>query len=737
MSIGNEKKILRTACSLGDGVVCGLAVEVSNGVITKVSPADMPNPADRGACSKGLAAMELVYHKDRLRYPLKRIGQRGEGKWERISWEEALDDIADKLRKIAMRYESRSIAWVTRGSPAELKGGGYIRLASLLKGSRVSIVGFGDSAAPCADLATFGCMFGDAHLTRMADPKLTIVWGQNPDVTDWRRMHRIMESRKKGGKVVVIDPRCTSTAARAADEYIPIRPGTDAALALGMIRVVLEQGRQDERFITENTVGPLLVRSDNGLLLRESDVTEGGSRQRFMVFDANTGSVQPYDIPGVKPSLTGCCSLAGMECRTGFQLLADMVQGYTPEIVSVITDIPADVIRRLAADYGAQKPSSIHRGWGFQRTFHGDLTCRAINTLAAVTGNINPNIPSRFALNMGFATPGGPYTNIPIMSLYDQIAKQEPFPIKALWFSAKNFVSQMPNQNRIVHELFPQLDLIVVSDIFMTVTAKYADYVLPASSPFEYTDLLSGLVNWTNYLHLQQKVIEPLYESKPDFQIAAELGRRMGLEEYFDKTEEQYLGGILTSDHPTMEGISLGRLKAGPIAERIIDSPQKFPTPTGRIEFYVERLKQFGQELPIYLEPVESTRSAKAKEYPLSLLTSHPRYRVHTAMANCPSMLKADPEPTVQINPVDAERRGVCDGGVVRVFNDLGQVKLKAALSERIKPGVINIDEGWWPEHYIAGHINELTHERINAAQTAIFEPNAALCDVLVEVEKV
>ncbi len=732
----SKSKVVRTACALGDGVTCGLAVEVINGVMTKVSAADMPNPADRGACSKGLASMELVYHKDRLRYPLKRTGKRGDGKWERISWEEALDDIACKLKEIAKKYESRSIAWITRGSPAELKGGGYIRLASLIKGSRVSIIGFGDSAAPCADLANFGCIFGDAHLSRIEEPELTIVWGQNPDVTDWRRMHRIMQSRKKGCKVIVIDPRRTSTASKIADEYIPIRPGTDAALALAMIHVVLEQERQDKRFITDNTVGPLLVRSDNGFLLRESDLTELGSWQRFMVFDANTETVQPCDAPGIMPSIYGCCSIAGIECRPAYQLLADMVKEYTPARVSEITGIPHDVIIRLATAYGVKKPSSIHRGWGFQRTFHGDLTCRAINTLAAITGNINLHIPSRFTLNMDFSVPGGPYTNIPIMSLYNQIAKQKPFPIKAIWFSAKNFVSQLPNQNRIVNELFPMLDLIVVSDIFMTATAKYADYVLPASSPFEYTDLLCGLVNWTNYLHLQQKVIEPLYETKPDFQIAAELGRKMGFGEYFDKTEEEYLEGILTSDHPTMEGISLERLKAGPVAERLIDSPQKFATSTGRIEFYVEKLKEFGQELPVYLEPVESARSAKAKVYPLSLLTSHPRYRVHTAMANCPSLLKNDPEPTLQINPEDARKRNIKDGDVVRVFNNLGQVKVKALLSEDIKPGVVNIDQGWWPEHYIEGHINELTHDMINQAQAAIFEPNAAFCDVLVEVEK-
>ncbi len=738
MDVVSENKVVRTVCTVMDVFACGLSAEVKNGVITKIRPADIPDPDYRGACRKGLAAAELVYHKDRLRYPLKRIGKRGEGKWERISWDEAMDDIAGKLKEIAQRYESRSIAWAVKGFPETLKVGGYLRLASLLKGSRVSLVGLGDSAAPCADFVSFGCMFGDAHLSRVEDPKFTIVWGQNPDITDWRRMRRITESRKKGCKVVVIDPRRTSTASRAADEYIPIRPGTDTALALAMIHVILAQGLQDERFIAENTIGPLLVRSDNGLLLRESDIVEGESQQRFMALDANTGAVQVADTQEVKPVLTGICSPEGIECRPAYQLLADMVQEYTPERVSEITEIPVDAIRRLAVDYSVQKPASIHRGWGLQRTFHGDLTCRALNTLAAITGNLNMHIPLSFIeISSAFTIPDGRCTSIPAMKIYDQIDNQKPFPIKALWFAFNNFISQASNQKRIVNDLLPKLELVVVSDLFMTETAKYADYVLPTCSPFECSDLHYGLLSWTNYMHLQQKVIEPLYESKSDFQIAAELGRKMGFGKYFNKTEEQYMEEILSAAHPLFEGISLERLKAEPVPERIMDKAHKLRTPTGRVEFYVEKLKPVGQELPVYIEPLESVRSKKAKEFPLSLLTSHPRYRVHTMMGNYPSLLKNDPEPTLQINPADAKQRKVKDGDVVRVFNNLGQVKVKAVLSEDIKPGIVNIDEGWWSEQYIDGHINELTHDMINPAQAAIFEPNAAYCDVLVEVEKI
>jgi len=730
----SEKVTIRTVCPLPDGLRCGLLAHLTDGVITRIVPADFPNRIDRGACSKGLATYQLVYHPDRLRYPLKRIGERGEGKWQRLSWEEALGSLSTKLQGIAQRYGSTSIAWGAPDLPG-LTGGGYSRLASLTKGTWISWWGFGDAAAPCADIATFGWLMGEGHLSLVRDPKFSIVWGYNPAVTSFPRMRRIMEDKKKGCQVVVIDPCFTATAARA-DEYMPIRPGTDGALALAMIQVVLEQGLQDEGSIAENTVGPFLVRSDSGLFLRESDLIQGGRQQRFMVFDKNTNRPQPCDTLGLTPTLTGVYSLAGIDCRPAYQLLADMVREYTPERVAEITGVPAEVIRRLATSYATQKPASIHRGMGMQRTFYGDLACRAINTLAAITGNIHLKRPSTFVLNTrSFLMPGGPYNQIPVMMLYDAITKEEPFPIKAVWFAGHNFVNQLPNTNRIINELFPRLELIVVCDLFMNATAKYADYVLPVASFYECANLQMTMAQ-NIYLTLQQKVIEPLYECKSDFQIAAELGRRMGLGEYFNKTEEEYIEELLASGHPTMEGVSLEVLKKGPVPAKPLERPQEFRTPTGRIEFYVERLKRFGQELPVYLEPVESARSNKAKTYPLSLLSTHPRHRVHSSMANIPSLLRLDPEPTLQINPADAEPRNIDDGDVVCVFNDRGQVKLRAKLSQRIKPGVVNITQGWWPEHYIEGHHNQLTHDGINPAQQSIMEPNAALYDVLVEVKK-
>ncbi len=729
--------VIRTVCVTGDAFSCGLSAYVSEGRVIKITPGDFPNQAYKGACIKGLSAHHWTHHPERLRAPLKRMGERGDGKWEEVSWDQALDNLAARMTEIFDRYGPSSIAWSVPDFPY-LRQGGYLRLLSLTKGTLVENTGFGDLAGPCADMVTFGAYMGEFFSSFLTDPKLALVWGGNPAETNLRRMKGIMAAKKKGCKVITIDPRFSATAARF-DEYIQIRPGTDGALALGMIRLILEKGLEDRDFIIENTVGPLLVRADNGLFVRESDLQQNGDKKAFLVWDEASGQAKRYDEQGIKPTLLGQYFLDKVACRPAFQLLKEMVAEYTPEKVAAITEIPKEIILKLAHDYGTLKPAAIHRMWGVQRTFHGDLTCRAFNTLAAVTGNLLREQPSAFVLNSKpFLMPGEVPTRIPIMLLYDAITKGEPFPIKALCFAGHNFVNQLPNANKIVKELFPRLELILVNDLFMTTTAKYADYVLPAASFLECTDLVNGAYTYSQlpYLQLQQKVIEPLYKCKSDFRIASGLGRSLGFGKYFEKSEEAWIEEALASDHPTMEGLCIDRLRQGPVHQKP-GGPPRYRTPTGKIEFYVERMKEFGQELPVYLEPVESNRRERADQFSLSLLTPHHKYRVHSTFANVEELVKNDPEPHLEMNPTDADKRDIKGGDVVDVFNDRGRVMVKVRLNEGIKPGVVSLAQGWWPEHYPAGHLNVLTHDRINPAQQAVLGPNAAFCDVLVEVRKV
>jgi molybdopterin-containing oxidoreductase family molybdopterin binding subunit len=296
-------------------------------------------------------------------------------------------------------------------------------------------------------------------------------------------------------------------------------------------------------------------------------------------------------------------------------------------------------------------------------------------------------------------------------------------------------MNSLANFNKITKELIPLLEFIVVTDLFMTTSAQYADIVLPACSIYECSDIYWPIGNGShNYLQLQQKVIEPLYESKSDLEIVASLAKRMGMDDFLTESAEELIARLLDSGHPSMEGITLEKLKESPMPPAISSMPA-FGTPSGRLEFYVERLRDFGQELPFYMEPLESQRTPLAQKYPLSLITPHPKYRSHSMFANIPWIRELDPEPTLEMNSADAQARGIQDRDLVRVFNDRGDVKVKVKLNQGVKAGLVKLEEGWWPSDYVEGTHQALTHETINPAQQAVFEPNFACYDVLVEVE--
>jgi len=726
-----EDKVIRTVCGIVDGVRCGILAHVRDGVLVKVEPAEFPDSRFRHICARALCSTQLVYHPDRLKYPLKRAGKRGEGRWQRISWDEALDTVAARLNEIRKKHGPESLAWA-------IEVMAYIRLASALEATMINPIGFGDAAGPCADEVTFGTQYGHLYTMDFENPGMCVLWGANQAETRPYYWRRIRDAKERGAKLVAIDPRFTGTASKA-DEYISIRPGTDAALALGMMNVIFGRGLHDKPFISKYTVGPLLVRGDNGLFLRERDFSSADS-DNYVIWDTQTKKPVAHVEEGTSPASEGIYRAGGVECKPAFQLLVNLAKQYPLEIASEITEVPAGTIESLAIEYITRKPAASYRSMGLQRTFHGDLSWRAVTTLAAVTGNINLDGYSegyrRFLFNGGTMLYGDRFPRpMQLLKAYEAITMGQPYPIKALWLAGHNFMNQNPDNNRVLKELVPHLEFIVVADLFMTDSARYADIVLPTCSFFEYLDLVPPLDILSPYIQLQPKIIEPLYESKPDRDIVNEIGLRMGLGKDFPLSAEQYVGRVLSSGHPSMEGVTLEKLKEGPV-EVAPYNVTGFNTQSGRIEFYSERMKDFGQELPVYLEPIESARRPQAKKYPLSYLSTHTKYGNHSFLANIAWLRELDPEPLLEMNPLDAAARGIVDGDIVIAFNDRGRVKLKAKVHEGIRPGVVNINEGWWHHHFAEGSYQELTHATINPAQLAVFEPNSAMYDNLVEVRK-
>ena len=421
-----------------------------------------------------------------------------------------------------------------------------------------------------------------------------------------------------------------------------------------------------------------------------------------------------------------------------------MLASIRPERAAEITGVPAKVIGDLARELGSRKPASIRIGYGVDRWYYCDYTARAAANLVVATGNIavpgagisvhDGTYAAPLNLNPFRAPAGREAATLDAISLMQAIEHGTPYAVRALWLSASNLFNQTSaNRARVMSAIVPKLDLIVVVDHFMTDTADTADIVLPACTIFEKDDLVSGM-----FLQMQRKAVEPEGESKADFEIFAGLARRMGLGEYFDQSPDAYLRVMLESGHPLLEGITLERLKREdavflnrPRAPYVAFKDLNFKTPSGRIEIYKEELLPQGAELPYYREPIEaSPENPLYRRYPLNLLFSHSRNRIHSTFANMPRVKQLEPEPMVEMHPADAEDRNINDRQLVRVYNDRGTVRIKCRLNPDLRPGVIVIPEGSWVKDFPQGDPYSLTHELVSPTSE-----NYAFFDTLAEVE--
>ncbi|MGB9439682.1 MAG: molybdopterin-dependent oxidoreductase, partial [Desulfobacterales bacterium] len=554
--MSDDTKLIRTVCPAHCGIdACGILAHVKGDRVVKVEPAEFPDPKLRRICLRGLSSLDITYHPERLRYPMRRVGERGEGRFERISWDEALDSIAHKFKQIAAEYGWPAIAWVLGGpGSGTTKFGAYLRLASLTQSTRVSAWGYGDAGLPCGSRIIFGTqfpyglLFGQLWSGSTPEADMIVVWGANPGESQPLNLMRpIMNAKAGGARLVVIDPRYTVTASKA-DQYIGLKPGTDTALALGLMHVIFEKGLQDDAFILRHTVGPYLVRDDNGQYLRGRDIGLPEENE-YIIWDDRTDTPKARNAADIQPALTGAFTANGIACKPSLQLLRDLARNYTPEHTAQITGVDANLVARLAERIGTATSVIFVTHMGFTRTYHGDISLRGLGSVAALTGNVTAtfkggHLPAVLNWNPFLkAKPGeASYSRLGILQLYDAVIKGHPYPVKAVWFSFINFLNQCADSVKIEKEIFPQLDLIVATELFLTPTARYADIVLPVCSYLEFSDLIPHPYP---YIQLQQKVMDPLYESKSDVDIAAGLAQRLGFGEYFKGGEDGFIDLIL------------------------------------------------------------------------------------------------------------------------------------------------------------------------------------------------
>jgi anaerobic selenocysteine-containing dehydrogenase len=777
------EQLVRTGHSNNCDGACGHLVHVADGKVklvegapydkTNIDGTAIPQSYPPRICLRGVSQLENLYSGNRIKYPYKRVADRGAGNWQRISWDEATTMIADNLKKVQDKY-GKDAVWIApyTGSLSVLEGvvGVGFRFASVIGAVAGDFEGDneGDSSTPAGwnyvlvdpENPSNGGGFFDGHeSTDFLNSKVIVLWGNNvaeTSIPDWRV---VKEAQAQGATVVSIDPRFTATSA-GSDAWLPIRPGTDAALADAVINYIIQHGLYDTAYLQQYTVAPYLVNPTTKKWLRTMDVGLGGDDYVVVNF---VGQLVPAK-GARRPRLLGTVSAGGFQAPTAMQVLADAVAKYTPDYTASITDIPADDIVALAKLWGTTHPVGIRAGFALSHWYHGDLTMQAMLTLQALTGNIGVHGGgvTTFAgglTTLAFDLPGwwapegtSIFTVMEPMQACEAMLNDKPHPLRAAWFMVDNYAQQMSDRNTVIKAL-KSLDFLVVSDYVMSATADLADVVLPACTYLEKTDLMSPN---SFYLQYMPTTVKPLWESKSDLDAVSMVAQKMGVGQYFDKTPDVYLADLLHIGDPanadsTVVGLTWDQLKGGSPRLNMPTVPyapffnKEFPTKSGKIEFYVEMLVPYGQEVCAYKEPIEaSPDNPLAKKYPLTFLSTHTKFRTHSQYCDLAWMneITADGRGFLEVNPTDAKSRGIADGDVVRVFNDRGEMKVYARLTEAIKPGVVNCYQGGWDSNavkqYVEGHPNNLTHQLANPAQAVIpnFPSNAAYYDCLVQVER-
>ena len=719
-------KIFRTA-NTPECLHCALLAHVENGQLVKVTGDPDFNVL---ACARGISRIRQLYSPHRLKYPMRRAGKRGEGRWERISWEEALDTIADRYRRI------RDV----HGNEAFLAFGGtgnWSALSSGVRGLNSSFWNRFGGATPiisqlcCASVSEgFAAIFGGGRSEfrdEWIHSRFFLAWGNNPAVTNQGYMKNLFQAREEhGARLVTIDPRLSETAA-LSDRWVQIRPGTDAAFALGMIHVLLDEGLVDEDYVRAHTNASFLVRhgelgydlealagswprGGEGLPVDLRDLqllsVSEDSTDNFMVWDELTSSPTAANNPMARAALRGSYEIDGVRYQPVLEWLRAIASRYTPDVVQRITGAPADAVASVAREFSAVKPAAIIQNMaGAQRTDHGTLTVIGQLYLAALTGNVGI-LGGGVNDTGGYLGQGGTINypvplqsnpaieGIPATKLGEYLVEQKPHPIKAIHVAGTGLLTQYPNTKKIISGL-DNVDLFVVQDIFMTTTARYADIVLPVTTLFETRNLLAGMRS--RYIQLMEQAIEPLFEARSDRWIMTELAKRLGFGADFDQPDDQLLRRVL---EPT--GVSLEELEVGPVNPMpdpwIPFEDKKFNTPSGRIELFSLYLQEKGFAPVLeYLHPVEApwVDAPLAKRYPLQLINRKNHNHVNSSFHHHDFLTEIWASQVLQIHPDDAKTRGVDDGARIRVFNDRGSIEAMANVTKGIMQGVVSVTTGW------------------------------------------
>ncbi|MCC6195918.1 MAG: molybdopterin oxidoreductase family protein [Burkholderiales bacterium] len=653
LSTARERRVVRGACPHDCPDTCALLTTVENGRAVAIRGAP-DHPATAGVlCTKVARYLERTYSDQRVPYPMRRVGRKGEGRFERITWDEALATIAARFAGIAASPDGAQaiLPYSYAGTMGHLQYGSMDRRffhrlgASLLDRTICSAAGKAGWAA------AIGASVG-MDVEQYENSRLILIWGSNSIASNLHFWTRAQEAKRRGAKLVAIDPYRSATAEKCHEHIAPM-PGTDGALALGLMHVLIAEGLLDRDYIDRYTLG--------------------------------------------------------------FEALAAHVREWTPERTAQACGIGAAQVTALARDYGTIGPAAIRVNYGMQRVAGGGNAMRAIACLPALVGawrhpaggallsSAGTYPIDEHALQRPDLVRGSPRT-INMVAIGDALQDARDPPIRAIYVYNSNPVAVAPESSR-VRAGFAREDLFcVVHEVFQTDTADFADVLLPATTQLEHVDIHSSYGHL--YALANNQAIEPLGEALPNTEVFRRLAARMGFTEpCFRDSDEDLARMAFRRDDSRVSGFDWDTLKRD--GWRRLNVPMAyapfahggFPTPSGKCEFVSESLSRRGQDaLPQYIPPREAalTNAALARRYPLAFISPPARNFLNSSFANLPAFVQEEGTPKLDLHPDDAAPRGIADGDRVRIYNDRGSFTAQARVGHKARPGVAVAPSVWW-----------------------------------------
>jgi anaerobic selenocysteine-containing dehydrogenase len=678
------EKVVHAACPHDCPDTCAMLVTVKDGVATKIQGDPAMPFTDGTLCTKVAYYLERTYAPDRLLHPLKRIGKKGEGRFARIGWDEALDEIAARLKALAAEDPQTILPCSYAGTMGMVQ---YMsmdrRFFNKLGASQLDRT-LCSSAGKHGIKATLGGSVG-MDPERFEESKLILLWGANPIVSNLHLWSRVQEAKRRGAKVVAIDPY-RSLSVEKCTQHVALRPGTDGMLALGMMHVLIAEGLLDHDYIAKHTLG----------------------------FDA---------------------------------LKRRVLDEYTPARAAAVCGLGVEELVQLARDYGTARPAAIRLNYGMQRHAGGGIAARTIACLPALTGAWRDPAGGIVLTTAEFSTFDHAALERPDLlagrrprvinhsALGDALTSAKP-PVRATIVYNNNPVAVCPDSAKVIAG-FSREDLFtVVMDHFQTDTADYADIVLPATTQLEHYDVHKAYGHL--YLLGNSPAIAPVGESLPNSEVFRRLAARMGFDEpCFRESDEDLCRAALKTSAPRMGSMDWETLKSE--GWQRLDVPARFapfaeggfPTPSGKCEFHSAWLEEQGIDpLPFFNPPAEVPLEP-SRRHPLAFLSPPARHFLNSTFSNLVRFREFEGEPHLDMHPADAEARGIRTGDRVRVFNDRGSYTLKARVNGKPRPGVVVAPSVWWRKHSPDGrNANDVTSQRI-----ADLGGGATFYDCAVEVE--